>query len=99
MVARIFRALRRRLWHRRELRILSCPAERIDALPRPSHLRRDHLEDLEYYQPTDSDQVSRELYLEVARDRRAEGHHLYTRVEGRLLVHYGWLIDRQERGE
>jgi RimJ/RimL family protein N-acetyltransferase len=99
MAARILRAVRRRLWHRRELRILRCFASQIDALPRPTRLRRDHLDDLNAYRPTDADQMPRERYLEVARVRRGQGHHLYTFVEADRLAHYGWLIDGQERGE
>jgi hypothetical protein len=87
------------LWHRRELRVYCCSVETIDRLPRPSLMRRDSPEDLEHYTPTDADQLGKRAYREMAEARMAVGHHLYTRVEGRTLVHYGWLIDRQERGE
>jgi RimJ/RimL family protein N-acetyltransferase len=29
--------------------------------------------------------------------RLGNGHHLYSRVEDGTLVHYGWLIERQQR--
>src|SRR6476646_9367023 len=32
-------------------------------------------------------------------ERMAQGFHLYTYVEDGRLLHYGWLIDRQARGE
>jgi RimJ/RimL family protein N-acetyltransferase len=95
----VARAVRRGLWHRRELRVYVYPGDAIDLLPRPALMRRDCPEDLEYYAPTDASQLQRGAYRQVAERRMAIGHHLYTRVEGRLLVHYGWLIDRQERGE
>jgi GNAT superfamily N-acetyltransferase len=98
-LSRAASALRRRIWYRRELRIYSCPADRIDALPRPARLRRDHLDDLNCYRPTDSSQMPLDRYLTTAKQRLSAGHHLYTCVEHGLLLHYGWLIDRQERGE
>ena len=35
----------------------------------------------------------------MAVERRAQGFHLYSYVEGGCLLHYGWLIERQTRGE
>ncbi len=40
-----------------------------------------------------------DAYRTVAVERRAEGVHLYTYVEGGRLLHYCWLIERQTRGE
>ena len=87
------------MWHRLELRVYCCPVERIARLPRVTTMRRDCLEDLEHYEATDADQMAPEAYREAARQRRAQGHHLYTAVEDGRLVQYGWLIDRQARGE
>ena len=40
-----------------------------------------------------------DAYRTVAVERRAEGVHLYTYVEGGRLLRYCWLIERQTRGE
>jgi RimJ/RimL family protein N-acetyltransferase len=99
MAGRIWRAVGRQLWHRAELRIYCCPGATIDALPRPGRLRRDCPGDLKHYQRTDADQLSPDRYRAVAERRLEAGHHLFTLIENDLLIHYGWLADRQERAE
>ena len=94
-----WRAAKGRSWYRRELRIYCYPAERISVLPRPRLLQRDCIDDLDRYERTEHAQMPADVYRDVARQRLAQGHHLYTLVEGRRLLHYGWLIDRQDRGE
>jgi RimJ/RimL family protein N-acetyltransferase len=95
----IWRSAKRRLWHRRELRIYWCPASRIAELPRSTLMRRDAPEDLEFFERTSDDQLAPEEFRRVASQRLAQGHHLYTLIEQGLLVRYAWLIDSQERGE
>jgi hypothetical protein len=95
----MLRSITRRLWRRTELRVYCCRADQIENLPRSTAMRRDVLEDLQAYVPTDADQMPPNRYRDVARARLAQGHHLYTRVEDGLLVQYGWLIDRQTRSQ
>jgi GNAT superfamily N-acetyltransferase len=99
MLNRVVRSAKRRLWHRRELLIFCCTAERIARLPRAGAMRRNAVEDLAFYQPTDFDQMPPDRFRAVARERIAGGHHLFTTVEQGLLIQYGWLIDRQTRAE
>ena len=93
---RLATALRRRLWHRAELRVYRYPAERVAALPRPQRMARDRWEDLERFERTSRHfQQDRGAYLMEVSGRRTQGHHLYTFVEHGRLLHYGWLIPRQ----
>lgn len=95
---RIARAARRRLYDRRELLIYCCTAEQIRHLPNPSPCRRDAWQDLQYLDAWSYEDCSRDQYLEVAGARRREGiHHLYSAVEDRTLVHYGWVTYPQRR--
>lgn len=96
---RIAHALRVRLWRTVELRIYVCPAERVRSLPEPRLMRRDCRSDLEAYQGAGLEQPGREEFLKIASERLAAGHHPYTYTEGGVLIHCGWLIDRQIRGE
>jgi len=96
---RALRGMKARVWKRSELRVYGLDAARIESLPNPGLMTRDSFEDLECYEQTDRGQFTRDELIGVARGRAGLGHHLYTRVESGVLVHYGWLIDRQERGE
>lgn len=96
---RAARGARARAWKRSELRVYGLDLARIDGLPNPGLMTRDRFADLECYEQADRRQFTRDELLAAARERMGQGHHLYTRVEDGVLVHYGWLIDRQERGE
>jgi RimJ/RimL family protein N-acetyltransferase len=96
--AKLLSALRNRLRLRIELRIYSCTAEEIQALPTSSRLGRDHWEDLRSMRTWSYANMTRDAYLAEVEQRRHSGeHHLYSLVENDLLVHYGWLTSRQER--
>lgn len=96
--AKLLSALRNRLRLRIELRIYSCTAEEIQALPASSRLSRDRWEDLDSMRTWSYPNMTREAYLaEVEQRRRSGEHHLYSLVENGLLVHYGWLTSPQER--
>jgi RimJ/RimL family protein N-acetyltransferase len=95
---RIARAIVRRLWHRCELLIFVCPAERISGLPNPRRCARDRWEDLNACDAGSYGDMSREQYVaHLDARRRIAGNHLYSVVEDGVLVHYGWLAARQER--
>jgi RimJ/RimL family protein N-acetyltransferase len=95
---RIATALKRRVWHRSELLIFVCPAERISSFPNPRRCARDRWEDLTACDAWSYRDMSRQQYLAVIEERRATvGNHLYSIVKDGVLVHYGWLAARQER--
>jgi RimJ/RimL family protein N-acetyltransferase len=95
----LWRAACKRVWYRCEKRIYVYEADRIPSLPNPRRLRRDHPDDLQYYERTASWQLSPEAYRAAARERLARGEHLYTLVEQGRLLHYAWLQPRHTRGE
>jgi RimJ/RimL family protein N-acetyltransferase len=92
-------AMKRRVWYRRELRVYCYPLEGSPPLPRPAIFERNRFDDLEYYERTDKYQPTPEVYRKMALERKTQGFHLYTFVQERRLLHYGWLIERQTRGE
>ncbi len=92
-------AMKGRVWYRRELRVYGYPLEGSPPLPRPAIFERNRFDDLEYYERTDKYQPSPEVYRKMALERKTQGFHLYTFVQERRLLHYGWLIERQTRGE
>ena len=92
-------AMKRRVWYRRELLVYGYPLEGSPPLPRPAIFERNRFDDLEYYERTDKYQPTPEAYRKMALERKTQGFHLYTFVQERRLLHYGWLIERQTRGE
>jgi len=85
-----------RLWDRLEQRVYVCSAEHVRTLPNPGQFRRDCLADFQCYQRGGfHNQLEKEEFLRVAEDRLRSGHHSYTLVEDGVLLHYGWLTDRQ----
>ena len=92
-------AMKRRVWYRRELRVYAYPLQASPPLPRPAIFERNRFDDLKYYERTDKYQASPEVYRKMALERKTQGFHLYTFVQERRLLHYGWLIERQTRGE
>jgi RimJ/RimL family protein N-acetyltransferase len=94
-----WRALRGVFWSRLELRFYAMKAERVRSLPDPQPCRRDCFEDLQRYERLSYYQLDQDAYLALAEERRKSGGHLYTRVEGGVLAHCGWLMERQQAHE
>jgi len=81
------------------LRVYRYPLDHTPPLPLPTIFRRNCLDDLKHYERSSKEQQPPDAYRTMAVERRAQGFHLYTFVEGDRLLHYGWLIERQTRGE
>jgi RimJ/RimL family protein N-acetyltransferase len=97
-IRRLLRAAERQLRERRQLLIYCCTAEDVRRLPYSSPCRRDAWDDLDYLDAWSYEDHTRDQYLAILRARRAEGtHHLYSAVEDRTLIHYGWLTCPQLR--
>jgi RimJ/RimL family protein N-acetyltransferase len=93
-------ALWRRVWRRCELCVYVFPAARLSALPHPRRLQRDRWDDLERFERTSRHfQLEPGAFRASVSDRRTQGHHLYTFVDGGRLLHYGWLMPRQVVGD
>jgi CelD/BcsL family acetyltransferase involved in cellulose biosynthesis/RimJ/RimL family protein N-acetyltransferase len=87
--------LKKRLWHTGEMRIYAMDAVEVAQLPNPCVMKRDCLEDLLAYAPTEAWQPSKDEFLRHAAEGLENGAHIYTYAEGGRLLHYGWLIERQ----
>lgn len=60
-------------------------------------LRCNCIDDLQFFQQTER-WLSRDAFVAEARRRiEQEGMRLYTAVQDGVLVHYGWLVPRQQR--
>ena len=99
LLPRLLQASKSRLWYCRELRVYRYQLDHRPPLPFPTIFRRNCLDDLQYYERSSKEQHLPGAYRTMAVERRAQGFHLYTYVEGGRLLHYGWLIERQTRGE
>ena len=97
--ARLWNAGKNRLWYRRELRVYCYPLDEAPPLPLPTIFRRNCLDDLRHYERSSKEQPPPDAYRRTAEERMGQGFHLYTFVKGGKLLHYGWLIERQTRGE
>jgi CelD/BcsL family acetyltransferase involved in cellulose biosynthesis len=80
----------------REMRIYTFDVEKIAALPNPNLMNHNCLADLLEYEPTNSWDLTPSDFHRTAVERLSQGDHVYTRVEEGVLVHCGWLKERQE---
>src|SRR5690242_14992218 len=99
LLGQAWRVARKHVWYRCEKRIYVYEADRIVNLPNSNRFRRDHVEDLRFYEQTASWQLSADAYRAAAERRLAQGEHLYTLVDGGRLLHYGWLQTCHTLGE
>lgn len=79
----------------KELRIYSFAADRVAAPQDPKDFNRDALGDLLQFEEA-VDQRSKASFLSDALARLEQGQHVYTTVDTGRLVHFGWLVERQE---
>ena len=78
-----------------EYRIYRLAADEVPPCDEP-RLARDRLEDLLAYRSRTRDRTL-ERFLRSALQRLEQGSHCYTRVENGLLLHHGWLVERQAK--
>ncbi len=81
---------------RREMRIYSYDAANVPDSSVPRMICCNSLEDLLRYQPAEGWQ-SRRRFLSTSLRRIENGLRVYTYAENDQLLHYGWLIERQEK--
>lgn len=88
----------RLVWHLDEFRLyryrmVELPPEfRVDV----GSIRRDHMPDLDLYEPSAPWWLPKPVFLNIARERLAAGEHVYTFATRERLLHYAWLADRRE---
>jgi len=93
----LLRRIKKLVYRQDEFRIYTYDVEKVRHLPAPKLMNRDDISDLLAYQPAESWQPPADKFLEEAVKNMEAGDHIYTRVEGGRLIHYGWLIDRQNK--
>ncbi len=79
----------------RYLLLHAIEADAVEPLA-ADELRCNAVEDLQLFEQTER-WLSREAFVAEARRRIADGMRLYTAVVDGVLVHYGWLVPRQQR--
>lgn len=82
-------------WSGRYLLILAIKAEDAPPADPDDGLACNRLDDLQCFRQTER-WLSREMFIDEARRRIEQGMRLYTAVRDGVLVHYGWLVPRQE---
>lgn len=79
-----------------EFRIYRIPVSDVRKLPQRRLADRDNLSHLLGFRPLES-WDTRDGFLSTALRRLESAQHVYTRYEDQQLVHYGWLIERQDK--
>ena len=93
-----------RVWNRgrqwvgshKELRVYRFDLAGRPLPPNPALMRRDSIEDI-LVANSDPRQFDRDKFLKNALRRIEQGQHCYVRSEGGMLVHYGWMVEGEER--
>lgn len=80
----------------RYLLICACNAQTAPPAPNSDGFHCNRSEDLGLFEQTEK-WLPRGAFVMEAQRRMAEGMHLYTFVADQKLVHYGWLVPRQDR--
>lgn len=88
----------RLVWHVDEFRLYRYRLVELPAAPDDvvGAIRRDHLPDLDLYEPSAPWWLPKPAFLRAARERLAAGEHVYTYATAERLLHYAWLADRRE---
>lgn len=92
----IFKHIHRKIYEYKECRIYAFDVEKIATLPQPNLLNLDSIEDLLKYSPAEGWQFTKSEFHRICLERFEAGNHVYTLVENEKLLHYGWMLERQE---
>lgn len=86
----------RRIYENKECRMYSMNVEKIESLKNPNRMNIDSIKDLLKYRPSEGWQDTTSKFHQKVLDNFEAGIHSYTYAEGDTLLHYGWLLERQE---
>jgi CelD/BcsL family acetyltransferase involved in cellulose biosynthesis/RimJ/RimL family protein N-acetyltransferase len=92
----LWKNVRKKIHQKLETRMYLYDVEKIAALSDPQIMRRNNLSDVLKYEAAESWQFTRSEFHQVAQERFADGCSIYTYVEEGVLLHFGWLLPRQE---
>ncbi len=95
-LAKLLRWLATYTWDEREFRVYAMDAERAARLTGSETMARDKVSDLLRFRPTETTETRR-AFLSNALLGLGQGVHSYTLIERDLLVHVGWMIERQRK--
>lgn len=90
------RSMSSALFRHREMRIYRYAASQVLEYKEHNMILKDRIADLLSYRPAERWQ-SKSRFLSTSLKRLEKGLHVYTCSEKGRLLHYGWLIKRQER--
>ena len=85
-----------RFWSTAETRVYALSVAEAGALGAEARMQRDRAASLLAFQPRFGWQT-RQRFLSDSLKKIERGHHLYSEVTDGVLVHYGWLIEQQDR--
>lgn len=86
----------RKIWYKSEFRVYMLKSEDAARIEYRPLMKKDCIEDLLSFQPSETWQT-RKKFLARSFEYLGKGNHVYTYVEGGVLLHYGWLIEQQEK--
>jgi CelD/BcsL family acetyltransferase involved in cellulose biosynthesis/RimJ/RimL family protein N-acetyltransferase len=92
----IAKNIQRKIYEKKECRFYYFDAEKIKDIPDFEFVRRNSIEDLLKYQPTEGWQFTTSEFHQEAMKRLADGAISYTFADENKLLHYGWLLENQE---
>jgi CelD/BcsL family acetyltransferase involved in cellulose biosynthesis/RimJ/RimL family protein N-acetyltransferase len=86
----------RKIYEKRECRFYYFDVDRIKKLPNVEFVRRNSIEDLLRFEPSEGWQFTTSQFHQEVLKRFEDGAISYTFVENGKLLHYGWLLENQE---
>ncbi len=92
----IFKNIKNRVYEHKECRMYSFDVRRISSLENPNVMKVDSVVDLLKYRPVEAWQDTTSQFHQKVLRRFEEGVHSYSFADDEILLHYGWLIERQE---
>jgi CelD/BcsL family acetyltransferase involved in cellulose biosynthesis/RimJ/RimL family protein N-acetyltransferase len=94
--ATILKNFRNQIYQKRECRFYYFNAEDIKNQPNFDLVRRNSIEDLLKFEPSEGWQFTTSQFHQEVMKRFADGAISYTHSQGDKLLHYGWLLEHQE---
>ncbi|MBO0720236.1 MAG: GNAT family N-acetyltransferase [Blastocatellia bacterium] len=93
LIPEVCRTLKRSLWHSEASSIYICHLEQMDFSPHEVNLpmNKNHIPDLLAYRPLEAWHPPINRFLKQAMQNLENGHHVYTKVENEMLLHFIWL--------
>lgn len=92
----ILKNTRRKIYELKECRIYSFDARHVSSRQTDEFLKRDSISDLLKYSPVEGWQFTASEFHLNCLERFENGYHSFTVADDETLLHYGWLIERQE---